>query len=81
MFALAYDTAMRREELCTLDNTDLQPGKRLVRIRAEHTRRKSERTGRPLFRTNRPAVRRLPPRTTDTHPHARSTVPLHLESE
>ena len=43
MFALAYDTAMRREELCTLDSTDLQPGKRLVRIRAEHTKSRKER--------------------------------------
>ena len=35
MLALAYDAALRREELCTLHAGDIQPAHRLVRIRAE----------------------------------------------
>jgi integrase/recombinase XerD len=36
MFALAYDAALRRRELLTLDTTDIDPAHRLIRIRAEH---------------------------------------------
>ncbi len=35
MLALAYDAALRREELCTLEAADIQPSHRLLRIRAE----------------------------------------------
>ena len=35
MLALAYDSALRREELCSLETGDLDPGRRTVRIRAE----------------------------------------------
>ena len=35
MLALAYDAALRREELCTLHAGDIQPAHRLLRIRAE----------------------------------------------
>ena len=35
MLALAYDAALRREELCTLHADDIQPAHRLLRIRAE----------------------------------------------
>lgn len=35
MLALAYDAALRREELCSLRTDDLDPGRRLVRVRAE----------------------------------------------
>jgi integrase len=35
MLALAYDAALRREELCGLHAGDIQPAHRLLRIRAE----------------------------------------------
>lgn len=38
MFALAYDAALRREELCCLQTGDLDPAHRLVHIRAETTK-------------------------------------------
>lgn len=33
MLALAYDAALRREELCSLRTDDLAPGHRMVRVR------------------------------------------------
>lgn len=38
MFALAYDAALRREELCSLQTNDIDPAHRLLTIRAEHTK-------------------------------------------
>lgn len=38
MVALAYDAALRREELCLLHTDDLDPAHRTVRIRAETTK-------------------------------------------
>ncbi|MFI5284541.1 MAG: tyrosine-type recombinase/integrase [Candidatus Dormibacterales bacterium] len=38
MFALAYDAALRREELCSLRTDDLDPAHRTVRVRAETTK-------------------------------------------
>jgi len=38
MLALAYDAALRREELCALRTDDLDPGRRMLRIRAETTK-------------------------------------------
>ena len=35
MLALAYDAALRREELCALESGDIQPAHRLLRVRAE----------------------------------------------
>jgi integrase/recombinase XerD len=43
MLDLAYDGALRREELCTLESGDLDPAHREVRIRAEVTKGRSER--------------------------------------
>lgn len=43
MFALAYDAALRREELCQLRSGDLDPAHRLLRIRAETTKNRRER--------------------------------------
>jgi site-specific recombinase XerD len=34
MLALAYDAALRREELCALRTDDLDPGRRMLRVRA-----------------------------------------------
>jgi len=43
MLALAYDAALRREELCSLRTDDLDPGRRTVRVRAETTKNRFER--------------------------------------
>lgn len=43
MLALAYDAALRREELCQLRSEDIDPAHRLLRIRAETTKGHRER--------------------------------------
>jgi len=43
MLCLAYDGALRREEVCTLESGDLDPSHREVRIRAEVTKSRRER--------------------------------------
>jgi integrase len=43
MLALAYDAALRREELCQLRSDDLDPGHRTLRVRAEATKGRRER--------------------------------------
>jgi site-specific recombinase XerD len=44
MLALAYDAALRREELCLLRADDLDPAHRTLRIRAETTKTRRART-------------------------------------
>jgi integrase/recombinase XerD len=44
MLAFAYDSALRREELCALSTADIDPSRRLLRIRAETTKNMMERT-------------------------------------
>jgi len=44
MLALAYDAALRREELCALRTDDLDPAWRVLRVRAETTKNRRERT-------------------------------------
>ena len=44
MLAFAYDAGLRREELCSLQSTDIDPSRRLLKIRAESTKRRRERT-------------------------------------
>jgi integrase/recombinase XerD len=43
MLALAYDAALRREELCSLGTDDLDPAHRTLRVRAETTKNRLER--------------------------------------
>ena len=43
MLALGYDAGLRREELCSLRTDDLDPGHRLLRVRAETTKSRRER--------------------------------------
>ncbi|MFF2027217.1 tyrosine-type recombinase/integrase [Streptomyces sp. NPDC058171] len=43
MLALAYDAALRREELCSLRTDDLDPAHRTLRLRAETTKNRLER--------------------------------------
>jgi site-specific recombinase XerD len=43
MLALAYDAALRREELCSLRTDDVDPGHPMVRVRAETTKNRLER--------------------------------------
>jgi len=42
MLALAYDAALRREELCCLRTDDLDPAHRMLRVRAETTKTRRE---------------------------------------
>ena len=43
MAALAYDAGLRREELCSLQSSDLDPAQRPVRVRAEIAKGSRER--------------------------------------
>jgi integrase/recombinase XerD len=43
MLALAYDAALRREELCSLRTDDLDPAHRTLRVRVETTKNRLER--------------------------------------
>ncbi|WP_277607969.1 tyrosine-type recombinase/integrase [Streptomyces boncukensis] len=43
MLALAYDAALRREELCSLRTDNLDPAHRTLRVRAETTKNRLER--------------------------------------
>jgi site-specific recombinase XerD len=43
MFALSYDAALRREELCSIQVSDIDPAHRMLRIRAEVTKNRLER--------------------------------------
>ncbi|EST27644.1 hypothetical protein N566_23250 [Streptomycetaceae bacterium MP113-05] len=43
MLALAYDAALRREELCSLRTDDIDPAHRTLRVRAETTKTRVER--------------------------------------
>ena len=43
MLALAYDAALRREELCLLGTEDIDPGRRTLRVKAENTKNRMER--------------------------------------
>jgi len=43
MFALGYDAALRREELCSIETADIDPAHRTLRIRAEVTKNRLER--------------------------------------
>lgn len=43
MLALAYDAALRREELCSLETDDVDPAHRTLRVRAETTKNRRER--------------------------------------
>jgi integrase len=43
MLAIAYGSALRREELCSLRTEDVDPARRLLRIRPETTKNRQER--------------------------------------
>ncbi len=43
MLAFAYDAGLRREELCSLQSDDIDPSRRMLRIRAETTKGRRER--------------------------------------
>ena len=43
MLALAYDAALRREEVCSLRTDDVDPAHRMLRVRAETTKTRRER--------------------------------------
>ena len=43
MLAIAYDAGLRREELCALRTDDIDPARRMLRVRAETTQSRRER--------------------------------------
>ena len=43
MLAFAYDAGLRREELCSLQTGDIDPSRRMLRVRAETTKGRRER--------------------------------------
>lgn len=43
MLAMSYDAALRREEICSLEDSDVDPAHRLLRIRLEVTKNRRER--------------------------------------
>ena len=43
MLAMSYDAALRREEVCSLETTDVDPAHQLLRIRSEMTKSRRER--------------------------------------
>jgi integrase/recombinase XerD len=43
MLAMSYDAALRREEICSLETTDIDPAHRMLRIRPEKTKNRTER--------------------------------------
>jgi site-specific recombinase XerD len=43
MLAMSYDAGLRREEICSLETTDIDPAHRLLRIRLEATKGRRER--------------------------------------
>jgi integrase/recombinase XerD len=43
MLAFAYDAGLRREELCALSTSDIDPSRRTIRVRAETTKNMMER--------------------------------------
>ena len=43
MLAMSYDAALRREEICSLEVSDIDPAHRLLRIRLEVTKNRRER--------------------------------------
>jgi integrase/recombinase XerD len=62
MLNLAYDGALRREELCTLESGDLDPSHRELRIRAEVTKSRTERHVRYTEETGQLLAAYLPQR-------------------
>ena len=55
MLAMSYDAALRREEICSLEVSDIDPAHRLLRIRLEVTKNRA-RKSRPVFVGNERAV-------------------------
>jgi integrase/recombinase XerD len=43
MLAFAYDAGLRREELCSLCTDDIDPSRRMIRVRAENTKGRRDR--------------------------------------
>ena len=82
MLALAYDAALRREELCSLRTDDVDPAHRLLRIRAETTKTRRERvvpysapTGVLLRTTCATAARSAGPAARCSSPSRGATAP------
>ena len=73
MLALAYDAALRREELCLLETDDLDPAHRTITVRAETTKTQP-RPRRAVLGGRRSAAGRLPAASPDDHDGTRGAV-------
>ncbi len=80
MFALSYDAALRREELCSLATSDIDPAKQLLRIRSETTKNRFERV-RALFSTDGYIVSALPRFASYSQPRARTSLFVRVTAE
>ena len=72
MLALAYDAALRREELCSLRTDDVDPARRMLRIRAETT--KNQGAGGAVLRDDWGAAVKLPRPPSDDQPSSGAVV-------
>ena len=66
MLALAYDAALRREELCLLGTDDLDPAHRTITVRAETTKSRRGRVV-PYSAVSGLLLARLPAASPDDH--------------
>ena len=75
MLALSYDSALRREELCGLETSDIDPAHRMITVRAETTKNRRGTRGALLSRDRRFArsLSAAPPRV---EPGSRPSVPF-----
>jgi integrase/recombinase XerD len=80
MLKLAYDGALRREELCTLESGDLDPARREIRIRAEVTKGRTERRARYTEQTGQ-LLCPVSPSPAVPRSRVRSGIPLRVAQE
>ena len=80
MLALAYDAALRREELCLLGTDDLDPAFRTITVRAETTKSRRSRVV-PYSAVSGTAAGELPPRSPADHDGARRVVRVRIAAE
>ena len=80
MLALAYDSALRREELCSLRTDDLDPAHRTLRVRAETTKTRRERIV-PYSALDRGAAGELPAPPRHAQPGQGPVVPVGIAAQ
>ena len=79
MLAMSYDAGLRREELCSLETGDIDPSRRVIRIRADNEEPKGARTS--LFGDYRRVVWPLPSEKADGQREPRSALFVRVAKE